>query len=95
MNTHGVLSGALRPWALRWLACEEPRQRQQVLGRATEDEGPVHLGYTAQFEAAERSSLLHQPKIFSTSRRRLSERAYAECLVVLRSMRERRPLSFF
>jgi len=51
--------GALLPEALRSSLGDQPRQPQQVVGCAAEDEDPVHLGQPAHLHLAERADLLH------------------------------------
>lgn len=64
-------SGALRLEALRTSAGKEPGQAQEVVGRAVEDEEPVHLGQSAQLHLAQRSGLLEPAEALSISHRQL------------------------
>ena len=71
------VSGALQLRDLQHWCGKQPRQADQVRG-AAEDESPVHLMQTAQLHLAQRTGPFKQAKVFSTSQRRMSERAYPE-----------------
>ena len=72
MKTQRTL-GALLLRALPGLACDEPRQAQQVVGGAAEDEDPVDVGQSSQFDLGNGPVCLSQPKVFWIRQRRLSE----------------------
>jgi len=74
LSSNFRVSGALRLSLLLDLSCNQGCKAQQVVRGAAENEDPVDLNEAAQVHFSQPVSL-SQPMAFSTSQRRLSERA--------------------